>query len=261
MRHNYGKVVAQKFWGCAYAKTEPAFDKVLSEIRELSDKAAEYISRLSRERWVPYAVTSARYGYITSNILESQNAAWLPAYNLPALYTMLSIWNNLGEKYYERQRKRQPTSPLTNSPWKYICSEEMEASRYKLISFSEGIAHVSTPSGAAHLVNLHEGTCTCLEFQDRHLPCCHAMAVCKDQVLDPEEFTSSIYTVANYRNIYSEKFALNPIQVEDLEDSACCLAPLVKKTGRPQKNQLRRSAQKKNRAKRHCTICGSENHN
>lgn len=208
MRHNYGEVVAQKFWGCAYAKTEPAFDKVLSEIRELSDEAAEYISRLPRERW---AVTSARYGHIISNIQESQNAAWLPARDLPALYTMLSIWNNLGEKYYERQRTRQPTSRLTNSAWKHIRSEEMEASCYKLISFSEGIAHVSTPSGATYLVNLHEETCTCLEFQDRHLPCRHTMAVCKDQVLNPEEFTSSIYTVANYRNIYSERFALNPI--------------------------------------------------
>ena len=88
------------------------------------------------------------------------------------------------------------------------------------------------------------------------------MAVCKDQVLDPEEFTSSIYTVENYRNTYSESFALDPIRVEDLENSACCLAPLVrKKTGRPQKKRLRRSAQKKNKAKRHCTICGSEKHN
>ena len=110
---------------------------------------------------------------------------------------MLSIWNNLGEKYYECQRKRQPTSRLTNSAWKHICSEEMEASHYKLLSFSEEIAHVSTLSGVAHLVNLHEGTCTCLEFQDRHLPCRHAMAVCKNQILDPENFTSSIYTVAN----------------------------------------------------------------
>lgn len=180
MRHSYRKVVAQKFWRCAYAKTESAFDRVLAEIKELNDEAAEYISRLQRERWVPYAVKSARYGHITSNIQKSQNAAWLPARDLPALYTMLSIWNNLGKKYYQRQRKKQPTGRLTNSAWKYIRLEEMEASRYKLISFSEGIAHVSTPSGAAHLVNLHEGTCTCLEFQNCQLPCRHAMAVCKD---------------------------------------------------------------------------------
>ncbi len=55
------------------------------------------------------------------------------------------------------------------------------------------------------------------------------MAVCKDQVLKPEEFTSSMYKVENYRNIYSESFAMDPIWVEDLESLASCLAPLVQK--------------------------------
>lgn len=74
----------------------------------------------------------------------------------------------------------------------------MEASRYKFISFSEKIRHVSTPNRAVHIVNLSEGTCTCLEFQDRHLLYRHAMAVCKDQVLDSEDFISPVYTVDNY---------------------------------------------------------------
>lgn len=106
LRLSYGEVVAQKFWGCAYAKTEFAFNRVLAEIKELNGEAAEYISKLPQERRVPYAVKSARYGHITSNIQESQNAAWLPARDLPALYTMLSIGNNLGGKYYQRQRKK-----------------------------------------------------------------------------------------------------------------------------------------------------------
>lgn len=115
LRVSYGEIVAQRFWGCAYAKTESAFDRVLAEIKELNGEAAEYILKLPRERWVPYAVKSARYGHITSNIQESQNTAWLSAHDLPAVYTMLSIWNNLGKKYYQRQRKKQPTGQLTNS--------------------------------------------------------------------------------------------------------------------------------------------------
>lgn len=131
----------------------------------------------------------------------------------------------------------------------------MEASRYKLISFFEGRAHVSTPSGAAHIVNLFEGTCICLGFQDCHLLCRHAMAMCKDQVLDLEDFTLPIYIVDNYCNIYSKDFALDPIRIEDLESSVSYLALLVqKKLGRPQKKRLQKSAQKKNKAKRHCTI-------
>lgn len=88
------------------------------------------------------------------------------------------------------------------------------------------------------------------------------MAVCKDQLLDPEDFTSPVYTVDNYRNTDSEDFALDPILVEDLESLVSCLALLVqKKSGRPPKKRLRKSAHKKNKAKRHCTICGSENLN
>lgn len=37
------------------------------------------------------------------------------------------------------------------------------------------------------------------------------MAVCKDQVLDPEDFILPIYIVDNYCNTYSKEFALNPI--------------------------------------------------
>ena len=50
VRHNYGEVVAQKFWECSYAKTESAFDKVLAKIQEVNDEVAEYILRLLRER-------------------------------------------------------------------------------------------------------------------------------------------------------------------------------------------------------------------
>ncbi len=84
-------MVAPKLLGCVYAKTGSAFDKVLAEIQELNDEAAEYFSRLPQQRWISYRVMFARYVYITSNILEKQNAKWLPAYDLPALYTMLSI--------------------------------------------------------------------------------------------------------------------------------------------------------------------------
>lgn len=88
------------------------------------------------------------------------------------------------------------------------------------------------------------------------------MAVYKDQVLDPEDFILLVYTIDNYRNIYFKDFALDPIWIKDLENSISCLAPLIqKKIGRPQKKQLQKSAQKKNKAKKHCTLYGSENHN
>lgn len=91
LRLSYGEIVAQKFRRSAYAITESVFDRVFAEIKELNVEAAEYILKLPWEQWVLYAVKSARYGHITSNIQESQNAAWLSACNLPAVYIILSI--------------------------------------------------------------------------------------------------------------------------------------------------------------------------
>lgn len=77
--------------------------------------------------------------------------------------------------------------------------------------FFEGRAHVSIPSRAAYIINFFEGTCICLGFQNCHLPCRYAITVCKDQVLDPEDFTLPVYTIDNYCNIYFKDFALDPI--------------------------------------------------
>lgn len=95
--------MAQNFWDYAYAKIKSAFDKVLKEIKEMNKNATKYISNLPRDWWVPYAINSSCYGQITSNIQESQNAVWLPAWDMPALYSILSIWNFIGEKYFQRQ--------------------------------------------------------------------------------------------------------------------------------------------------------------
>ncbi len=103
VRNSFGEIIAQKFWGYAYSKTKSAFDKVLEDIKEFNEDAAQYIFNLPQKRWVPYTMKSCRYGQIISNIQDSQNAEWLPTQNMPALYSMLSIWNTLGEKYYQRQ--------------------------------------------------------------------------------------------------------------------------------------------------------------
>lgn len=83
-----------------------------------------------------------------------------------------------------------------------------------------------------------------------------------EQTLDPEDYTSQLYSVNTYCNIYSDDYALDPIRIEDMKLSSRCRAPLIqKKSGRPQKKRLQKSSKQKKKVKRHCTICGSENHN
>ncbi len=37
--------MAQNFWGCAYAKMESAFNRVLAEVQELNEEVTEHISK------------------------------------------------------------------------------------------------------------------------------------------------------------------------------------------------------------------------
>ena len=46
LRHSYGEVVAQKFWGCTYVKTESAFDRVLSEIKKLNEETVRLFEKI-----------------------------------------------------------------------------------------------------------------------------------------------------------------------------------------------------------------------
>lgn len=87
----------------------------------------------------------------------------------------------------------------------------MVISCYKFINFFEKIVYISTISRATHIINLLEDNYICLEFQDQYLPCHHIMAICKNQVLDSKDFSSFVYIIDNYHNIYSKDFVLDLI--------------------------------------------------
>lgn len=73
-----------------------------------------------------------------------------------------------------------------------------------------------------------------LEFQDQKLPCHHIIVVCKEQILDPENYTSQLYLVNTYCNIYLDNYAFDPIRIEDLKLLSHCHTLFIqRKDGHP----------------------------
>lgn len=102
---------------------------------------------------------------------------------------------------------------------------------------------IYAPNRASNIVNLSEGTCTCLDFQDKNLPCRHAILACREFNLEPEVYTSQVYSLNSYQNTY--KIPMPPICLEDLESSLDCLLPLLsKRPGRPFKKCWERKKSK-----------------
>jgi zinc finger SWIM domain-containing protein 3 len=107
-------------------------------------------------------------------------------------------------------------------------------------------------------VNLSKRVCTCGEFQEYLIPCCHAVAVCLWLVEDLYEYVDQWYSLKYYRLTYSR--VMSPIRKEDLvEEHDECNAPeLGRQRGRPKKSRYRRGEKMK---KLFCRHCGQQSHN
>lgn len=99
---------------------------------------------------------------------------------------------------YKRSRQKHETIGLTDYALKYIRGETAVAGKHLSVKSSNDVIMVCAPNGASNIVNLSEGTCTCLEFQDKKLPYRHAILACREFNLEPEVYASQVYSLNSY---------------------------------------------------------------
>ena len=159
-------------------------------------------------------------------------------------------------KFHRRLHKGHASLEITDYAKKEVEEVMYGARRYLTMPSSEYVAQVFLPQGASDVVDWAEGTRTCQEFQDRLLPCAHAMAMARDARLDSFNKISAVYGLLVYRNTYQQ--SLHPIQIETLASSEACLSPIpVPTRGRP---KTRRFWSDRGTTRRKCGQCGREGH-
>jgi len=123
------------------------------------------------------------------------------------------------------------------------------------------------------LVDLAAKTCSCLEWQQNEIPCCHAIAAARaDGRLTNiaawyQHALSEVYTVQNYRDSYAGKRVRVPM-MDDLEADGCTKpAHHVIQAGRPRKKRIRSRGESEALGQQpikrpKCSICGlTDGHN
>ena len=178
---------------------------------------------------------------------------------MPATAMLISIWNSLMMKIQSRSTKSHKTTRITNHALEYLMEQTGEAGKYTAVNSSSNVVMVQAPNGDSHIVKLNEGTCTCLEFQDRKLPCQHAIRACQEFNLEPEAYVAEMYEIDTYRSTY-ETF-MPPICMEDLCRSSDCLAPPICRRSGRQKKKRQEKKRKKNSRMVRCSLCRSTDHN
>ena len=262
VRNEHGMKLEGMARSAAYAKTAASFKNSLKEIGKQKAEAQAYLENIDPVRWVLYAFPRPRYGHFTSNIQESVNKTWLPARDLPAVPMLGWIWNHVMNMFFERRIKTFKNNRFTDLATTWLEKEAQASATYRVFSSTMQRAVVEAPSGGQHIVDMEARTCSCLEFQDRRLPCKHAIAVCKQHNLAPEDYVNVIYRMEEYRSTYQG--VLPPI-IMDLALSDVCLAPFLcrKKKGRSKKKRIRKEELVRKAPKKvmRCSLCKSPHHN
>ena len=208
-----------------------------------------------------------RFGHTTSNMSESLNGIFTEERQLPVFHCVNALWRDTMSKFYERREHKFPLDRWTKAANDYYQEQLLKSRRGYIVTPSEpNVALVNKPaSNESFVVDLNKQQCTCLDFQDRRIPCRHAIAVCREFQLEPELYIDETYSVEVYRATYAGK--LRPIVHDDLEPDDKTLPPLIEK--RRDRRRISRIRRRKSKAKdpsqhqpvRHCTRCGHAGHN
>ena len=239
----FGRKYKKLFMSAMYARNKTAHREIMRTIRTNSAQCASYIEEISVDKWARYAFPASRprYGHFTSNIQESVNSHWLEARKLPVTAMCINIWSTIMTQMSERRTRvhTRAGGRFTDFAKAYLDDQTSLAGTYDCQASNADSAMVTTPKGVQYIVDMSARTCTCLEFQERRIPCRHAIAVCKDFNLEPESYISDLYSCETYRQTYA--MHVEPVVLGDLKKSDTCIAPpKQRRVGRPKQRRIRR---------------------
>ncbi|KAH6776331.1 hypothetical protein C2S52_013892 [Perilla frutescens var. hirtella] len=199
----YGKGVTSMFYKVAYNYRRIAYDKEMAAIHALSPNGAyTKLMDIGPERWAQSKCQVRRYGFLMSNAAEVLNACLLWARRLP-ICSLIECIRHVIKQWFNSRRGRANArdNALTEEALKKLC-EKVEKSRvYTVVSTSNSTFKVHDGS-QTFIVDLHQKSCKCREFQLDLMLCSHVVAAIMKNGESILDYVSSYYTTDNWRKTY-----------------------------------------------------------
>ncbi|XP_023872388.1 uncharacterized protein LOC111984998 [Quercus suber] len=256
---------------CAAAKTVREFERCIQYIRDLDEKAYEYLANIAPAQWTrSHFSTRALTNCLVNNLSESFNAMILKSRDKHILAMLEWIRVRLMTRLYT---KREGIQKYARKLYPSI-QDRLEKLKVESKSFS------TTPAGSflyevgsqyeRHVVDLVKKTCSYRFWDINGIPCKHAIIAIYTNIETLEDYTHPCYFKETYMEIYKEVLPPMPGQSEWAKTGQPApLAPhIYKSLGRPPKQRKRVSNEPRNpyKASRlnrpvRCEKCKKERHN
>ncbi|KAK2987441.1 hypothetical protein RJ640_018578 [Escallonia rubra] len=262
--------IGQLLWKAAYSTTASGFKEKLAEIEEISSDASKWLRQFPPSLWALVYFEGTRYGHLTSNI-EEFNRWILEARELPVIQVIERIHTKSMAEFEERRSNSNSWfSVLAPSAEKHMMEAMSYASTYQVLR-SDEVEFEVLSAGRSDIVNIGTHSCSCRNWQLYGIPCSHAVAALVSCKKDVYAFTEKCFTVANYRETYSQEIHPIPGKIEwkreaempfdDDTDTRLVRPPKFRRPpGRPEKKRI--CVEDLNREKHtvHCSRCNQSGH-
>ena len=115
MKSRYYTKLGGLIFQAAHAGTETAFEDTINQMKAMNKAAGAYVDGIDKNKWARAFFPARRFGHVTSNIAESENA-WLEeaGYEDPVGLFMTYIWRL--NALFDERRREYAAMPLTGCP-------------------------------------------------------------------------------------------------------------------------------------------------
>src|SRR3954467_6339649 len=221
---NFIREIKDKFFknhlvNAGYALNQPGFQYYRREIALTNPDAGRWIDSIDRARWTRSYDDGARWGHMTTNLVESMNGVFKGIRNLPVTaivsatyFRMASLFATRGKRWHSVLQTQQVYSDVC---MKYIQQESAKANTHRVTEFDrhghtfsvkETIDHNQGLPRQQYRVNIPDRWCDCGQFQAYRMPCSHVLAACSHTHFDALSLVSEIYKVSTLLNVYDNYF-------------------------------------------------------
>ncbi|KAJ6697054.1 hypothetical protein OIU85_003419 [Salix viminalis] len=239
------------FWNAVYALTAAEFESKITEMVEISQDVIPWFQHFSPQLWAVAYFDGMRYGHFTLGVTELLYNWALECHELPIVQMTEHIRHQLTSWFNNRRDIGMSwTSILVPSAEKRILEAIADAHCYQVLRANE-VEFEIVSTERTNIVDIRSRVCSCRRWQLYGLPCAHAAAALISCGQNAHLFAEPCFTVASYRETYSEM--INPIPDKSLwrelsegtegggakVDITICPPKTRRPPGRPKKKVLR----------------------
>ncbi|XP_022848165.1 uncharacterized protein LOC111370605 [Olea europaea var. sylvestris] len=272
------KILKNYLWRAAKSTTVADYQHWMQQIRQLSEEAHKWLTERHPQEWSrSHFSDQSKSDILLNNLCEVFNKTLRSDREKMILSMLTSLQQTFMNRIQKRREKMMRCTGRLCPKIKKKLLKNAEKSRECTLHFSGGPEWQVECSFGTYVVDLHERTCACREWELTGIPCMHAVAVIRDCRNDPEDYVHNCYTIESYMRCYNSiMHPINGMHLWPQLDMLDITPPswVIPRKGKRQinrrkgadedvivhsqeKNYLRR----KGRLKMTCSVCGEQGHN